>query len=335
MNMDISIPYYDDNTRVSRSSLNWFKISPKYFRDKLDGKIENESSSAMDNGTMRHAYLLQFSEFSKMYKILDFTIPSSSQQKQFCQSYIDSKAPSVVLKAIEAFKVNYSTTGKTDEKIEAEALKMALQLKGYIKWLRGNKSGQKTMSWAQLNSLKIMKENVQLHKKAKELLLTELDSPDVETHNEFHINWEYETKFGGTVLCKSLIDRLIIDHKNKVIKLIDIKTTLSNKDFADSFTKYDYGQQMAFYWMAIFCYFKFELNLDIEEYKSETYIVTIENGSNEVKVLSVPERTILSKLTEIDKSLSEIDWHLRNSLWDYTREYYEGDGVESLLYENQ
>jgi hypothetical protein len=87
--------------------------------------------------------------------------------------------------------------------------------------------------------------------------------------------------------------------------------------------------------MAIYWYFKFELNLDIEEYKSETYIVTIENGSNEVKVLSVPERTILSKLTEIDKSLSEIDWHLRNSLWDYTREYYEGDGVESLLYENQ
>jgi len=329
--MDISIPYYEDNSRISRSSLNWFKISPRYFRDKLDGKIPNDASSAMDNGTMRHAYLLQYNEFSKMYRILDFTIPSSSQQKQFCQSYIDSKAPSVVLKAIEAFKLNYSATGKTDATIEATALKMALQLKGYIKWLRSNTAGQKNMSWAQLTSLKIMKENVSLHKKARELILTELDSPNVETHNEFHINWEYETKFGGTVSCKSLIDRLIIDHESKVIKLIDIKTTLSNSNFAESFTKYDYGQQMAFYWMAIYWYFKNELNLDIEEYRSETYIVTIENGNNEVKVLSVPERTILNKLTDIDNNLSQIDWHLRNGLWDYTKEYYEGDGVESLL----
>jgi len=331
--MDISIPYYEDNSRVSRSSLNWFHISPRYFKDKLDGKIPNETSPAMENGTMKHAFLLQPNEFKSMYKALNFVTPTSAQQKKFCQDYIDSKAPTVVLKAVEAFISNYSTTGKTGEVIEATALEMALKLKSYIKWLRNNKSGQKTMTWSQFNSLKISKENVLLHKKANELILTNEESPEVITQNEFHINWEYTNSAGVKIACKSLLDRLIIDHKKKVIKLIDIKTTLSNSNFADSFVKYDYGQQMAFYWMAIYWYFRHELNLDIEEYTNETYIVTIENGSNEVKVLSVPDSIIMQKATEVTQDLSEIDWHFKCGLWDYTREYYEGDGTESLLYD--
>ena len=210
---------------------------------------------------------------------------------------------------------------------------MALKLKSYIKWLRGNTSGQKTMTWAQLNTLKTIKENIKLHKKAKELIFNNSDSPERITRNEFHINWEFPVKNGSMVPCKSLIDRLEIDHENKTIKLIDIKTTLSVSKFMDSFNKYDYGKQMAFYWMAIYWYFKNELNLDIEEYENETFIVAIENGSNEVRVFDVPDSIILSKITEIEQDITKIDWHFSNNLWDYTKEYYEGDGVESLPYD--
>ena len=39
--MDISIPYYEDNSRVSNSAIGWFiKRGPRYFRDMLDGKEE-------------------------------------------------------------------------------------------------------------------------------------------------------------------------------------------------------------------------------------------------------------------------------------------------------
>ena len=38
--MEINIPYYEDNTRISNSSLGWFKISPKYFYEKLKGSAE-------------------------------------------------------------------------------------------------------------------------------------------------------------------------------------------------------------------------------------------------------------------------------------------------------
>ena len=29
-----------------------------------------------------------------------------------------------------------------------------------------------------------------------------------------------------------------------------------------------------------------------------------------------------------------MDWHFSNNLWDYSKEYYEGDGAELLLYDN-
>ena len=37
--MDISIPYYEDLTRISNSNIGWFlKKGPKYLKEMLDGK---------------------------------------------------------------------------------------------------------------------------------------------------------------------------------------------------------------------------------------------------------------------------------------------------------
>ena len=128
--------------------------------------------------------------------------------------------------------------------------------------------------------------------------------------------------------------KLVQKYVSLVLTLVDIKTTVSTHGFRDSFDKYDYGRQMAYYWSAIIWYIDNELKIDISGYSHETYIVAIQNnGSNECRVFEVPEGKIIEKLEEIKKILSEIDWHMSNNLWDYSREYYEGDGVESLLYD--
>ena len=55
--MDISIPYYEDNTRISNSNIGWFlKKGPPYLKDMLDGKIEGLKASFLDKGTMIHEY---------------------------------------------------------------------------------------------------------------------------------------------------------------------------------------------------------------------------------------------------------------------------------------
>ncbi len=339
--MDITIPYYDDNSRVSNSSLGWFLISPRYYRDMLDGVIKNISTSAMDNGSMVHMYLLEPDEFKEKYIILDFQTPTSAQQKQFCLDYVNSTANKSVLRAIEAFKANYSTNTKSEDKIAVESLEMALKLKSYIKFLRSSNAGKKVISWADMNMLIKIKENVRKHKKANELLFNIMESPNVIARNEFHINWEWQAKKPDLleatrtkINCKSLIDRLIIDHDNKRIILADIKTTVSTSSFAKSFIEYDYARQMAFYWAAIVWYIDNVLKIDINGYSHETYIIAIQNNrSLECRVFEVPETRITEKTKQIKQILSEIDWHMDNNLWDYTREYYEGDGVESLLYD--
>lgn len=331
--MEIKIPYYEDNTRISRSFVNWFLISPRYAKDKLDGKVKEESSSAMDNGTAKHMYLLQPEEFKESYKILDFETPSSAQQKKFAQDYISSTADKPILKASEAFKANYSTNGKKEEDIASKGLEMALKLKSYIKWLRGSEGKQKILTWAQYNSLKLVKENVILHKKANELLYGITSSPTVIAENEFHINWEYKTTEGLIVKCKSLLDRLVIDLEAKTVTLIDLKTTISSSEFHQSYKKYGYGMQMAYYWCAVYYYMVNELKLDPEEFSASTLLITIENRSSEIKVLKVPDEDITKETQRLTEILKDIAWHIDKDQWDYTRAYYEGDGIELLLYD--
>lgn len=339
--MNIEIPYYEDNSRISNSSLGWFLISPRYYKDMLEGTIKNKATSAMDNGSMIHMYLLQPEEFKQTYLILDFQAPTSAQQKQFCLDYVASNANKAIYKAVEAFKANYSTAGKSDDKIAKESLEMALKWKSYIKFLRSSNAGKKVITWADMNMLIKIKENVRKHKKANELLFNIVESPGITAKNEFHINWVWHIRpsdpFGidrTTLDCKSLIDRLIIDHTKKQISLVDIKTTVSVSDFKKSFDTYDYGRQMAFYWFAITWYMEKELKIDISEYSHETYIIAIQNnGSNECRVFDVPESKITEKADIIKEILTEIDWHISNNLWDYTKSYYIGDGTESLLYD--
>ena len=201
-----------------------------------------------------------------------------------------------------------------------------------------NKNGTKVISWAELETLKKIKENVLLHKMARELLLNNPNSANFKAENEFHINWEWITyKDAFTeekLLCKSLIDRIIIDHDNKVIKLIDIKTTVSVANFSNSFKEYDYGRQMSFYWFAIRWYLEVDQKIDLSDYTAETYIIAIQNNrGGECRVYRVDESILVEKAKEIKNILSEIDWHKKENLWDFSKEYYQGDGAESLKYD--
>ena len=129
-----------------------------------------------------------------------------------------------------------------------------------------------------------------------------------------------------------MIDRFIIDKENKVIKLIDVKTTSNIGTFKNSLEKYKYHRQLAFYWMAIFYEFK-ELIPDIEKYTQETYIVILSTNPDipECKVIDIDEKMLYDGIKDIKKIMKNIAWHYKNDLWDYSKDYYEGDGVESLI----
>ena len=325
--MDISIPYYEDMTRISNSNIGWFlKKGPLYLKNMLDGKAEGLKASFLEKGTMIHEYILQPEEFWKDYIILDFEVPKVKQQKDFCEAYASSLELLEDEKKIKAYKSSYNNSKPWQTTLK-EATELCNKYSQYIEYLKV-KDNKKVISFADLNMLKKIKENIENHKKANELLYTVPDT--FEVHNEFHINWEYPNASKlGDFPCKSLLDRVMIDHTNKKIVLIDLKTTADVYDFRHSIESFDYCRQLAFYWLAIHWYFKNELNLNIEDYEYETYIIAIQShDGNSVKVFKFTPEAIESRLNIIQKAITEIAWHKENNLWEHSKSYYEGDGTE-------
>lgn len=330
--MDISVPYYEDLTRISNSNIGWFlKKGPRYLKEMLDGK-EGLKASFLDKGTMIHEYILQPEEFWKDYIILDFAVPKVKQQKDLLEFYANAKMVDPLASEddilLMSYNFAYSNNKSIDKRIQ-EAKELVELYQNYIEYFR-NKDSKKVISFADLNMLKAIKKNMEDHKKANELLFKYPET--FEVHNEFHINWEYPNASTlGDLPCKSLLDRVMIDHTNKKIILVDIKTTADVYNFKHSIEEFDYCRQLAYYWLAIHWYFKNELKLNIEEYEYETYIVAVQSHDGyEVRVFKFNPKAIEERLVTIDYAIKRIAWHKNNNLWDHMKEYYDEDGAEII-----
>lgn len=325
--MIIDKPYYEDNTRISNSAIGWFlKKGPRFYRDMIDGKEEGLKLPQLERGTMIHEYILQPEDFWNDYIILDYDVPKVKQQKDFCETYANSLELIEDDKKITAYKSAYSNS-KSSEIVLKEAIELCNRYADYIKALQSKKDNRKVISFADLNMLKNIKNNIDNHKKAKELLE---DIPGVESHNEFHINWELPIN-DWIAPCKSLLDRCIFDHINKKITLIDLKTTSDVYNFKHSVEEFDYYRQITYYLLAISWYMK-DQGIDISDYDCEAYIIAIQtNSSNEVRVFNMfNELELDSRKDLIIRTLTELSYHYQTGNWDHTRKYYEEDGTEEL-----
>lgn len=330
--MDTSIPYYEDLTRISNSNIGWFlKKGPRYLKEMLDGK-EGLKASFLDKGTMIHEYILQPEEFWKDYIILDFAVPKVKQQKDLLEFYANAKMVDPLASEDDILLMSYNSAYSNNKSIDKriqEAKELVELYQNYIEYFK-NKDSKKVISFADLNMLKTIKKNMEDHKKANELLFNYPET--FEVHNEFHINWEYPNASSlGDLPCKSLLDRVMIDHTNKKIILVDIKTTADVYNFKHSVEEFDYCRQLAYYWLAIHWYFKNELKLNIEEYEYETYIVAVQSHDGyEVRVFKFNSKAIEERLVTIDYAIKRIAWHKNNNLWDHMKEYYDEDGAEII-----
>lgn len=325
--MEIKTPYYEDFTRISNSSIGWFlKKGPRYFKNMMDGKEEGLKLPQLERGTMIHEYILQPEEFWNDYVILDYEVPKVKQQKDFCEAYANLLELIEDDKKLMAYRSAYSNQKVADIALK-EATGLCEKYADYIEALKHSKNNKKPISFADLNMLKTIKENINNHIKANDLLE---DKPGVESHNEFHINWEF--KVGDWIApCKSLLDRCIFDHANKKITLIDLKTTSDVFNFKHSVEEFDYYRQICYYLLAITWYMT-DLGIDISDYDCEAYIIAIQTNSNyDVRVFNMfNELELDSRKDLIIRVLTELSYHYQSGNWDHTRKYYENDGIEEL-----
>ena len=360
--MDISTPYYEDLSRISNSNIGWFlNKGPAFLHKMLTDPPPEEKNPVLERGTLIHMYLLQPEEFLKTYVVWDKSRPFSAQQEKFCQALASSLEIEPNRAILSAYKEAYSTAGKSEDKMLSEGLKIASTLKDYIDYLKDPERKQ-IISPSEYQMLKKIKYNVLSHKLANKLLWPDGEfgtysytmmpnyfkedptrASDYErlTWHEFHINWEWEMllEYSGNeappeflhVSCKSLLDNLTLDFINKKATIMDLKTTAKLWHFEESIEMYDYCRQLAYYTKAVQWYLKNECNEDFAKWTFEYYIIGIDTtGSNEIRVFKIEESSVRSRMLIINKALCDIYWHQANNKWEHSREYYEGDGSESL-----
>lgn len=352
--MDISIPYYEDLTRISNSNIGWFlNKGPAYLHKMLTDPPPEEKNPVLERGTMIHEFILQPEEFQKDYVVWDKSRPSSAQQEKFCQALASSLEIEPNRAILDAYKQAYSTAGKSEDKMLSEGLKIASTLKEYIDFLKSDDKRIMISHW-DYKMLETIRLNIGAHKAANSIVWpgnkgwkddysngVRFDTANKTMYHEFHINWEWEMlveRSGETsspdlfhVDCKSLLDGLTLDFKNKKVTIYDLKTTAKLWHFEDSIDMYDYCRQLAYYTMAVKWYLRDELAEDTEKWEFEYYIISIDTtGSYEIRVFKVEPYMIESRYSIINNALIEIAWHQMNNKWDHSREYYEGDGSESL-----
>ena len=342
--MDLSIPYYEDKTRISNSNIGWFlNKGPAFLHKKLTEDVPDEKTPALERGTMIHEYILQPEEFQKDYVVWDKEKPSSAQQEKFCRELAESVEIEPDRAIISAYKSAYSTAGKSEDKMLSEGLKIASTLKDYIDFLKAH-DGRIMISHWDYQMLEKIKQNIRNHKLAERIVWPlghrqygnseyagTTDGSTGYTHfHEFHINWGYENK----IQCKSLLDGLTLDFENKKAIIYDLKTTQKLWHFEDSIKTYDYLRQLDYYSMAVRWYLVNEYGVteyEIFEWTFEYYIIGIDTtGSNEIRVFKIEQRDVSSRDETILTALDRIAWHQMNNKWDHSREYYEGDGSELL-----
>ena len=358
--MDTSIPYYSDVSRISNSNIGWFlNKGPAYLHKMLTDPPPEEKNPVLERGTMIHEYLLQPEEFQKDYVVWNKSRPFSAQQEKFCQALASSLEIEPNRAILSAYKDAYSTAGKSEDKMLSEGLKIASTLKDYIDFLKEN-DGRIMITPSEYRMLEKIKQNVRSHKLAWKLLWPMGEGigkqvrqtgvgiyEDLGLYNfhEFHINWEWHW-LKEHVSCKSLLDGLTIDFRSKTVIIYDLKTTAKLWHFEESMEMYDYERQLSYYTMAVKWYLENEYGINGEDiayyWKFLHYIIGIDTtGSYEIRVFKVEPKmheskklNLVSTTAKIEEALFDIAWHQQNNKWEHSREYYKGDGSESLNLES-
>ena len=350
--MEIKIPYYEDLTRISNSNIGWFlQKGPAYLHKMLTDPPPEEKNPVLERGSLIHMYILQPEEFLKTYVVWDKSRPTSAQQEKFCQALANTVEIEPNKAILSAYKEAYSTAGRSEDKMLSEGLKIASTLKDYIDYLKDPERKQ-MISPFEYQMLKKIRNNIEAHKLAKDIIwpigkdkaysidgiMNQINSisakvdkngifvENIMGFHEFHINWECRG-----VQCKSLLDGLTLDFESKKAIIYDLKTTQKLWHFEDSIDQYDYLRQLCYYAKAVEWYLKEELGKTPDEWTFEYYIIGIDTtGSNEIRVFNIDESAVFRRESVIDDTLDEIAWHQESNKWDHSREYYDGNGSETL-----
>ncbi len=203
--------YYDNKEYVSNSMLNWLDISPKYLLYKLKRNSEEVETKALENGKLLHSYIEDPSKF-----IVSEIENPGGKTGDFLEAYAKVKD---VEKAKEMSNMGY-TVKKLTELLEDK------RNRDYLNFIQLSE-GKIALTRDQKIAIDGAIASLHSNKYSADLLFT--DPLMHESKNELEVYFESIVNRGtSSVKRKAKLDKVTIDHVNKVIKVTDLKTTTKN-----------------------------------------------------------------------------------------------------------
>ena len=307
--------------QISNSSLDWVKLGPRIFKMMWDRELKTRTTASLDLGSAVHCYILEPDRFKNDYVIVNVK-PVKGLMGDFIRAVHNLSVSKLPLEDVTeeeyagiasavGFKIPIERVLKEYAKPEYDDYKKNLE----------DSIGKLVISEEDYNIIVACKASVSSHKLARTLVLDELPG----------LIYENELRFEGIAKGKymdlpsvGIFDRLIIDHEGKKITLVDLKTTSSSAYmFRDSYAKYNYDRQMAFYYDLI--------KNNWPDYDVEVYIVAIQTTyvthSTDCVVYGIDEVEVMKGRSKYIPLIDTVSWHMRNDIWDYPQSYYESIGV--------
>lgn len=231
---------YHDFWAVSNSDLGTLAQHPQHFLDEkiLEVEDEEEDKSHFKLGNMIETKLLCPSIFDDLFvrEPEEMKSPSSGKQKAIVQNILDGDDPET------AYRKEYSTKRKSDEKIAEKAQEKYDNLRTFIDHQKDiNDSGKTPYSSDQMDTVNKAVLSARQNSQALELLSP--SSGDFKAQVPLVGSMEAA---GETVLMKGLADWLVVED-GRIIN-IDLKTTSKGlQSFDYYYQKYRYYRQQAIY----------------------------------------------------------------------------------------
>ena len=163
---------------------------------------------------------------------------------------------------------------------------------------------------------------------------------DPHKHEDFYDQYPLEFKYRDFVF-RGIIDRLIINHADKTIQMVDLKTGSPGAlNFMSSFMSYRYYLQEAIYSLGVE-YIREKLGLD-DEYDLLPFLFAYIGGNEHLPIVYEVTDTWHKAAINgfktrngyeykgLNELLDEIKWHWSNQKFDLPRDVYEKDGCLTL-----
>lgn len=287
-------------------------------------ELEDKSTVYTDFGNLLDLFILEPEVFKEKYTLMQVEKPSSnSNQNSFAKDIWANGFP-----IVEAYSRNYKVDKKSTEKIEFEAEKLYDTWKDYIVFMKENKDKEfynESDNFA-MNQIKM---NMMSHKAIRKLFCLDHkpDSIELLTHLELTGKWY------GNAPIKGELDLLRIDHENKTIRPIDLKSTESYlQNWGWKVRNFMYDIQGVLYPQLVSSNYEFLINDEGYELLPMVFAVSRTKGDFASGAYTLPADWIKEATSKVNDAIEDITQAYELNQFTHPKAYYEGDGIIELEY---